>query len=191
MHEGLMILNAAEQSEALRLARAGLERGVAAGREVVFDFESLRGEGFVLGGKFEDEYGVFVTLKKGGDLRGCIGNILPYASLAESIWGRAQDAALGDPRFPDVDESELSRISVEISVLSHPVEVGSYEEIVIGRHGVILEKGGRSSVFLPQVAPEQGWDVEETLANLCWKAGLGADSWREGARLKVFEAQVF
>ncbi len=141
---------------------------------------------------FKERYGVFVTLNDAdGDLRGCIGNIIPVASLGEGIWGRAQDAALNDPRFNPVQADELSSLSFEISVLTKPVRISGPEEIVIGKHGVVMHKDGRSAVFLPQVAPEQGWDVETMLIHLSMKAGLRPNAWREGARFEVFEAQVF
>ena len=141
---------------------------------------------------FRESYGVFVTLNDAdGDLRGCIGNIIPVAPLGEGIWGRAQDAALNDPRFNPVQIDELSSLSFEISVLTKPVRISGPDQIVIGRHGVVMHKDGRSAVFLPQVAPEQGWDVETMLIHLSMKAGLRPDAWREGARFEVFEAQVF
>ena len=141
---------------------------------------------------FGENYGVFVTLNDAdGNLRGCIGNILPVAPLAEGIWGRAQDAALNDPRFDAVTADELPTLSFEISVLTKPVKIAGPDEIVIGRHGVVMHKDGRSAVFLPQVAPEQGWDVETMLIHLSMKAGLRPNAWLNGANFEVFEAQVF
>ena len=141
---------------------------------------------------FRESYGVFVTLNTpDGELRGCIGNIIPVARLAESLWGRAQDAALNDPRFDPVTKDELPGLKVEISVLTKPQDIASYEEIELGRHGIILRKHRRSAVFLPQVAPEQGWTLPQTLSALSMKAGLPPDAWRDGASFQVFEAQVF
>ena len=140
---------------------------------------------------FRQSFGVFVTLEdKRGHLRGCIGNILPVATLDESLWGRAQDAALNDPRFDPVTLEELSTLSIEISVLTPPQPIDHPNQIVIGKHGVILKKGYRSAVFLPQVAPEQGWNVEQMLRALSMKAGLPPEGWH-GATFSVFEAQVF
>ena len=141
---------------------------------------------------FKESYGVFVTLNESdGQLRGCIGNIVPVAELANSLWGRAQDAALNDPRFEPVQPDELPNLKIEISVLTPMEPIGGPDDIVIGKHGVVLRKHGRSAVFLPQVAPEQGWNTEQMLTALSMKAGLPPQSWREGASFSVFEAQVF
>ncbi len=135
--------------------------------------------------------GAFVTLHKHGDLRGCIGEIFPTRSLHEAVIDHALNAAFKDHRFEPLTELELPICDIEISALSEPREIGSWKEIVLGRHGIVLHKQGRSAVFLPQVAPEQGWDVATTLSHLAMKAGLGPDDWREGARFEVFEAVVF
>lgn len=141
---------------------------------------------------FSEKLGVFVTLHDAsGDLRGCIGNILPVASLSESLWERAQDAALQDPRFHPVQRDELETLSVEISILTRPVSIDTPDQIVLGKHGILLKKGYRSAVFLPQVATEQGWDLETTLAHLSLKAGMSPHAWRDGASFQVFEAEVF
>jgi len=103
----------------------------------------------------------------------------------------AIDAGLRDPRFHPVTADELPLLHYEISAMTPPHPVESYKDIVIGTHGMILEKDGRSAVFLPQVAPEQGWNLEETLTHLSNKAGLPADAWKSGAQYKVFEADVF
>lgn len=134
--------------------------------------------------------GVFVTLNKHGKLRGCIGNIVARGPLHQAIAGRAIDASQ-DRRFSPVTPGELGDIEIEISVLTEPRPVQAHTDIVIGRDGVIFRKGGRSAVYLPQVAPEQGWNVEQTLQHLSQKAGLGADDWRQGARFEVFQALVF
>ena len=133
----------------------------------------------------------FVTLREDGDLRGCIGSLTSSESLYENVIQNACSAASQDPRFWPLAEAELDRVSIGISVLTPARPVASWEEIVVGRHGVILEKGGCDAVFLPQVAVEQGWDVETTLTHLSRKAGLRADEWRRGATFKVFEAVVF
>ncbi|OQW96414.1 MAG: hypothetical protein BWK77_04780 [Verrucomicrobia bacterium A1] len=135
--------------------------------------------------------GAFVTLHKHGDLRGCIGEIFPTRPLHEAVIDHALNAAFKDPRFGPLTELELSVCDLEISALSTPREIGSWKEIVLGKHGIVLHKDGRSAVFLPQVAPEQGWDVATTLTHLATKAGLSPDDWREGAKFQVFEAVVF
>jgi uncharacterized protein (TIGR00296 family) len=90
-----------------------------------------------------------------------------------------------------VRPEELPAIAIEISVLSAPRYVDSYNDIVVGRDGVILEKGNRRATFLPQVAPEQGWDLATMLSHLAMKAGLPADGWKQGARFQTYTAQVF
>jgi len=137
--------------------------------------------------------GAFVTLndRTTGALRGCIGEILPMRPLAEAVAARAVDAALHDPRFLPVTERELATLRVEVSALTPPRRVASWREIVLGRDGMTLEKNGRCAVFLPQVAPEQGWDLPTTLSYLAQKAGLASDAWREWAQFETFQAEVF
>ena len=136
----------------------------------------------------------FVTLHtlEDGALRGCIGNIEPFQPLAENIIRNAKNAAFGDPRFPPVSANELDSINIEISILTVPSSIPSYKDFIVGKHGIILQKGDRGSVFLPQVAPEQGWDAETTLTHLAMKAGLSPDAWKdEDCQFKVFEAVYF
>jgi AmmeMemoRadiSam system protein A len=135
--------------------------------------------------------GVFVTLHENGDLRGCIGEIFPRRPLVEAVMEQALNAAFEDPRFSPVVAAELPKIHVEISALTPPAPVNSWRDIVIGKHGMVLTKNGRSAVFLPQVAPEQGWDIATTLTHLSLKAGLPSHAWKEGAEYLVFEAIVF
>ncbi len=135
--------------------------------------------------------GAFVTLEKHGQLRGCIGHMAEDRQLAQVVGAMALQAALNDRRFPALQPSELSQCEIEISVLTPFRPVSGPGAITIGRDGVLLRKGGRSAVFLPQVAPEQGWDREQMLDQLCRKAGLPAGSWREGAQLFTFQAEVF
>ncbi|MCU0916351.1 MAG: AmmeMemoRadiSam system protein B [Planctomycetes bacterium] len=133
----------------------------------------------------------FVTLKKNGQLRGCIGDIFPQRPLYKSVLTNAIYAAFADRRFPQLQKDEYDRIKVEISALTPPAPVASWRDIRIGIDGVVLQKDGHSAVFLPQVAPEQGWDLETTLQYLSEKAGLPADAWKEGASFLVFQADVF
>ena len=133
----------------------------------------------------------FVTLKKHGQLRGCIGDIFPQRPLYKSVIGNAVYAAFADRRFRPLQEGEFDEIRIEISALTVPETVASPQEIRIGTDGMVLRKDGRSAVFLPQVAPEQGWDLETTLTQLSQKAGLPADGWRQGASFEVFQAEVF
>jgi AmmeMemoRadiSam system protein A len=139
----------------------------------------------------QDIMGAFVTLHKHGQLRGCIGEIFPRRELYEAVAEQAVNAAFHDPRFPRLSEDELDEIDIEISALTTPHRINSYEDIEIGRHGIVLYKGSRSAVFLPQVAPEQRWGLDETLTNLSMKAGLVAGDWQSGCEFHVFEAIVF
>ena len=133
----------------------------------------------------------FVTLKKNGQLRGCIGDIFPQRPLYKSVITNAIYAAFADRRFPQLQKDEYDRIKVEISALTPPAPVASWRAIRLGIDGMVLRKDGRSAVFLPQVAPEQGWNLETTLQYLSEKAGLPADAWKEGATFQVFQADVF
>ncbi|MBF0298508.1 MAG: AmmeMemoRadiSam system protein A [Oligoflexia bacterium] len=135
--------------------------------------------------------GGFVTLKKNGDLRGCIGEIIPRRSAIEVVMERSIDAAVNDNRFNPVTFNELKEIDIEISLLTPPKKVNSYNEIIIFKHGMVLSKGWNSAVFLPQVAVEQGWNLPTTLTYLSQKAGLPSDAWKKGASFEVFEAIVF
>jgi AmmeMemoRadiSam system protein B/AmmeMemoRadiSam system protein A len=135
--------------------------------------------------------GVFVTLKKRGTLRGCIGRMIPDRPLATLVGTMALQSAFEDTRFNPVTLKELPDLEIEISVLTPMKPVSGFTDIVVGRDGVLLQKGGRSAVFLPQVAPEQGWERDEMLDNLSMKAGLPAGGWREGARFSTFQALVF
>ena len=133
----------------------------------------------------------FVTLKKNSNLRGCIGDIFPQRPLYRSVMLNAINACFNDRRFLPVTEDESKDITIEISALTVPKPVASADEIRIGTDGVVLSKEGHSAVFLPQVAPEQGWDIEQTLTQLSLKARLPADAWKEGASFLVFQADVF
>ncbi|MBN2320036.1 MAG: AmmeMemoRadiSam system protein B [Acidobacteria bacterium] len=135
--------------------------------------------------------GAFVTLKKEGYLRGCIGNILPEEELGRTVGRVAWQAAMKDPRFRPVELEELKDLEIEISVLTPMKPVTDPDGIVVGRDGVLLYKEGRSAVFLPQVAPENDWNRTEMLDNLCLKAGLPAGCWEENATFRTFQADVF
>src|SRR3954454_20678663 len=137
--------------------------------------------------------GVFVTIKRGEELRGCLGTLESNGELAEDVARCAADAATRDPRFDRVAASELSNLSLEVSVLGplEPVDPMEAGAIVIGRHGLVAEHGHRRGLLLPQVAAERGWTVDEFLQQTCLKAGLSADVWRRGARIWRFDAEVF
>lgn len=133
----------------------------------------------------------FVTIKKNSQLRGCIGDIFPQRPLYKSVIVNAINSCVNDRRFEPVSQDELKDITIEISALTAPAPIASPDEIRIGIDGVVLNKEGHSAVFLPQVAPEQGWDVNQMLTQLSLKARLPADAWKEGASFLVFQAEVF
>lgn len=136
--------------------------------------------------------GAFVTITLDGDLRGCIGTIVGREPLEENVWRMARAAALEDPRFPPLSAGEWARSSLEISVLDELTPCPDPQRIEVGRHGLALQYGGRTGVFLPQVPLEQGWDREAYLDNLCRKAGVASGTWRRPeARIFWYEAQVF
>ncbi len=136
----------------------------------------------------KEKRGVFVTITENGELRGCIGNIYAVYPIYEAVINLAVSSAFMDHRFYPVTKSELPVLSYEISILTVPEKIKSYKEIIIGRDGIILEKDGCSAVFLPQVATEQGWNLEETLAHLSRKALLPSDAWKD-ASFMVFQAE--
>jgi MEMO1 family protein len=135
--------------------------------------------------------GAFVTIRKAGHLRGCIGHMSPDYELGKVVGMMAMQAAFNDPRFPPLQASELKNLEIEISVLTPLQPVANSAEIVLGRDGVLLFKAGRSAVFLPQVAVENNWDRPQMLTNLCSKAGLPDDCWQKDANFQIFQAEVF
>ncbi len=179
-------LAAADQTRLLSLARATLTYALA--KKKMPTTEQL---GMTPTPAMKQVFGAFVTLHKDGKLRGCIGEIIPLRPAYKAVMAQAVNAGLKDRRFPPVRPSELEAIDFEISVLTPARRVPSASEIVIGTHGIVLKKAGHSAVFLPQVATEQGWDLETTLMHLSQKAGLPGDAWREGVSFEVFEAIVF
>lgn len=140
--------------------------------------------------RLKENAGAFVTLHENGQLRGCIGFIEGVAPLAETVQENACNAATRDPRFPPVTPKELSKIDIEISVMTPLKEIDSPEEVVAGKHGIVLKSGFHQGVFLPQVATEQGWDRKTFLEHLGYKAGLNKDAYKT-ATLLTFTAEVF
>ncbi len=137
--------------------------------------------------------GVFVTLTSRGALRGCIGLLAGSNPLVTNVWRMALSAAFEDSRFPPLrSERECRGLDMEITVLDRITPCPDPKEIVIGRHGLVLRKGGRSGVFLPQVPVEQGWNLTQYLNHLCDKASLPRGSWRDpDARLLWYEGFAF
>ena len=136
--------------------------------------------------------GVFVTIKHRGELRGCLGTLQCQLGLAGEVVRCAGDAATDDPRFPPVSADELADLAVEVSVLGplEPIDPRNPDAIIIGRHGLVAERGFRRGLLLPQVATEWGWNVEQFLRQTCLKAGLEQDAWQRDARILRFEAEV-
>jgi AmmeMemoRadiSam system protein A len=132
----------------------------------------------------------FVTLRKGGRLRGCIGYTEPCAPLYRVVRECAVAAATEDPRFPRVTKEEVADLRIEISVLT-PLSPIRPEDVRVGVHGLQIRKGGNRGLLLPQVAVEQGWDRRMFLSQVCRKAGLPPDAWKEDAELYSFTAEVF
>lgn len=148
---------------------------------------------FGLSEPLPDASGVFVTIKRHGELRGCLGTLQLQADLAGEVARCAQDSAARDPRFPPVTMDELPDTRLEISVLGpleaiDPLDPASFE---VGRHGLVAEQGARRGLLLPQVATEWGWTRDEFLRRTCEKAGLPGDAWRQGAQVYRFAAEVF
>jgi AmmeMemoRadiSam system protein A len=136
--------------------------------------------------------GAFVTLKKHGELRGCIGYINTDKPLIHTVLENSYNAAFLDSRFTPLRLEELKDITIEISVLTEPETVKSPAEIKPGRDGLIIERGKYRGLLLPQVADEHGWDVLTFLGQTCIKAGLPADSWKDRrTRIYRFQAVVF
>jgi AmmeMemoRadiSam system protein B/AmmeMemoRadiSam system protein A len=136
--------------------------------------------------------GGFVTLKKSGQLRGCIGYIEAIKPLVDTVIDMAKAAAFNDWRFPPVTADEVDGIDIEISVLSPITQIDDPTAIEVGTHGIIITRGAHRGLLLPQVATEWGWDREKFLEQTCVKAGLETGAWKEsGTKIEVFSADVF
>ncbi len=135
--------------------------------------------------------GAFVTLYHRARLRGCVGMVLPERALAETVVACAAAAATEDPRFDPLHASELPGLTIEISALDPPFRVADPSRVKIGTHGLLVTQGRRRGLLLPQVAVEQGWNLQTFLEEVCLKAGLPSDAWTRGAILEAFSAQVF
>jgi len=179
-------LTTEEKAALLRLARGTVDAWVREGRRPTAEALEV-----TLTPRLLKDSGVFVTLKKEGRLRGCIGNIPPSKPLFQAVLDNAVNAATRDRRFSPVTPAELDALEVEVSVLTPPVPVEGPWDVILGKHGVWIEKDGHAAVFLPQVAPEQGWTLPQTLGRLSRKAGLDEDAWEAGMSFRVMEAIVF
>ena len=175
------MLDEAQQAALLRAARESITSYLHGTSPTAFSAE------------MPDASGVFVTIKRHGELRGCLGVLEMRGALGEEVVRCARDSATRDPRFPPMTAAELTDMSLEISVLGPLEEIDPLDEraIVIGEHGLVVERGHRRGLLLPQVAVEWAWDREQFLRYTCRKAGLPDDAWRNGARVYRFTAQVF
>jgi len=173
---------------AVRMARSAITREVTGERSV-----------YSTGMPYNEPSGVFVTINTFPSLhlRGCIGFVEPVYPLPEAL-EHAAASACHDPRFNDLGENELNDIVVEVTILTQPKMINVKDKndllnvIKIGRDGLMLEYRGRRGVFLPQVPVEWEWDVTEYLENLCMKAGVGKDRWKENdCRILAFQGRIF
>ncbi len=144
-----------------------------------------------LRGALAEPRGAFVTLKRDGRLRGCIGYVEPSYPLGEAVARAAVAAAFEDPRFLPLSREELPGLEIEVSALTPPEPVSDLSRIEVGRHGLIAERGFKRGLLLPQVPLEYGWGLKEFLENTCLKAGLERDCWMGDTRFYAFEAEVF
>ncbi len=175
-----------ERGQLLQIARDAITAHVTGGVRAVADpsgpvnFDARRG-------------GVFVSLHRHGELRGCIGHIESDAPLTRVVAQCAVAACSADPRFPAVTRGEVDEIEIELSLLGPLEPAAGPADVEVGRHGLLVEMGRQRGLLLPQVATEWRWDAATFLAQTCRKAGLAEDAWQRGAAVKVwrFEAEVF
>ena len=178
-------ISAGDQQKLLRWARQTVETAVRGSSAMEFPASELTDT-------LRAPHGAFVTLKKHGELRGCIGRMDFDRPLWENVTAAAVSSALEDPRFPPVRVEELPEVRLEISVLNPPEVLPDVQQFDPQRHGIIVEKGWNHALLLPKVAQEYGWGATKVLETVCLKAGMSVDAWREpDARLQVFTAFDF
>jgi len=179
-----VMLNKEERKKLLEIARKSMETYLKSGKKLELNENDPL---------LNKEMGAFVTLNKNKELRGCIGNLIGKNPLYLTIRDMAIEAAISDPRFSPLTLDELKDVVIEISVLSPMRKIDNPDNIRLGIDGVLVRKGFRSGVFLPQVATETGWSKEEFLSNLCsHKAGLAPDAWKDkDTEILVFTAEIF
>lgn len=180
------VLDKREKEVLLKIARLTLRRHLEGVESIDLSSESID-----LTENLKKNFGVFVTLKTQGQLRGCIGTIAPVYPLYKGVIDNTINAASRDSRFLPVTKEEEGDIEIEISVLTPPKKVESYSDIMLGRDGIILSKYGRSAVFLPQVMVDNHWTTFTALRYLSRKAGFDYEDWRQNTQFYVFSAQVF
>ena len=173
--------NAADRALLLRVARSAIAAHLTGGSPAAV------GQSDVL----SRMGGVFVSVHRHGDLRGCIGHLAADLPLDQVIAQCAVAACSQDPRFPPVTAAELDDIDIELSILGPLEAISGPGDIEVGRHGLLVEQDRRRGLLLPQVATEWKWDAVTFLAQTCRKAGLHADAWKRADHLWRFEAEVF
>lgn len=179
-----MDLTTNEKKHLLKLAHFSIESGFKPTHE-----QKVEPEDYPV---LKSKSGAFVTITINNKLRGCIGYIQSDDELTKTIMDAAFQAAFHDPRFAPLREDEFDKIKLEISILSEPFPINNYDEIILGKHGLILEEGGRKGLLLPQVPIEHNLDLDAYLSALCNKAGLPQDYWKEKQlNLLGFTATVF
>lgn len=168
-------------------------RLVRLARATIASWAGLPGEAPHMEGRLATEKrGVFVTLRMYGELRGCIGYIQPFESMADAVRELSIKSASEDPRFDPVTPEEVGLLSIELSVLTPLEPITGPEDVEIGRHGLVVEAGWKRGLLLPEVAVDENWTPEEFLTGCCRKAGLGRDAWRRaGTKLFRFETEHF
>ena len=134
--------------------------------------------------------GAFTSLYLNGELRGCVGYVLPVSSVYRAVIDTARAAAFEDARFYPVTIEEAPQLKIELSILSPPLPI-SAEEVEVGRHGLLVIMAGQRGLLLPQVPSERNWDRFTFLDQTCRKAGLPSDAWKHGATIEAFTAEVF
>jgi uncharacterized protein len=134
--------------------------------------------------------GAFTSLYLNGELRGCVGYVLPVSSVYRAVIDTARAAAFEDARFYPVTIEEARQLKIELSILSPPLPI-SAEEVEVGRHGLLISMVGLRGLLLPQVPAERNWDRITFLEQTCRKAGLPPDAWQRGAVIEAFTAEVF
>jgi AmmeMemoRadiSam system protein A len=177
-------LDRRNQIELIKMARNAIEQYLE--KQTIPEFQATND--FQL-----EQRGVFVTITKNGQLRGCIGHHESNVPLYKLVPHLAVAAAFGDPRFPPLHAEELDKIKIKISVyLTNVYQIASLDEFEMGVHGIILQKDGRAATFLPEVPLEAGWKtIDEEMVSLCQKAGLPNNAWKNGAEFWVYRTQVF
>jgi len=169
-----------ERTQLLRLAHDSILSALE-GRDIPLDPPTPH---------FSEPRGAFTTLHLHGELRGCVGYVLPVSPVYRAVADTARAAAFEDTRFHPVTPPEAPHLEIELSILSPPQPI-SPSDVEVGRHGLLISMAGHRGLLLPQVPTEHNWDRITFLAQSCRKAGLPPDAWQKGATIEAFTAEVF